>query len=1841
MSQRGFVKTKKVITVAVLTVLVAASIVILPTLTQASWFSNGKGTWNYRQKITLNHKQVNQATKSKTPLANFPVLISTTNVQFKSLTNGGHVGLDTGYDIVFTTGDGKTKLAHEIEKYDATTGQIIAWVKVPSLSPTTDTTIYMYYGNAAETGNEQNATGVWDSNYQSIYHLGNGTSLSVSDSKNAHNATNNGPVTATTGRIDGAANGFNSTGTKYIDTGYPMLSTTDTAAPYTVSLWFSNVTNTVDLIGQFVSGDAGRTTLNKAGSVLIFTTNGGARITGTKTVNDGSMHYVTLIKDSSKIVTMYVDGVQDGNTYTNNATASNVNTWIGRGFYYFTGGIIDEVRFSSTARTADWIKTEYNNQNSPSTFAVFNGEETQPTAQVKGGWYNSSWAYRKKLTIDKTKVSTVSGTTNTNFPVLVSMTDASLKSVANGGHMASTTASNAADLVFTDSSGTVKLNHEIEKYDPATGQIIAWVQLPTLAPATDTDIYLYYGNSSVSVSQANPSGVWSNGYGAVWHFKEVAGSNRVDSVNNISLIPTGTTAPAGKINGGVGFNGTTDKLVAVNTSILSTMGATHTSSAWVFLNSFGGSSRGRIWDHGAVTFYVDNSNLVKGLSLYSNINATSNANSIDTGAWYYITVTYDFNNSYATSFYVNGVAKGTGIVNYNLNDSSDYFTVGSRNLDNARGFDGTMSELKISNVVRTPDWIATEYNNQSDQTIGSGHFYKAKGSEETVPNSNWYQAWGYRKKVIINHTQVSGTSTLAAFPVLVSVTSDQLLKSVANGGHMASTTAADLMFTSADGSTKIPHEIEKYDPATGQLIAWVKTNVSPTTDTILYMYYGNPDVTVSQEDKTNVWSNGYAGVYHLPNNPTLSANDSTGLNNGTLSGEIGIPTATTGQIDGAMNVTTSQWVQFPANSANSAKSQTAMTVQGWVKFTGAGTTQYFYDDDTGSSYFRLALGRDSTNCSGAKLSFITRDTSTGDTGTSEKLCSVTTVNTDTWYFVVGAYSSSASSKTIYLNGILDNSTSVSVNPFTSTDSAISSLSVYSNAESFYRMAGNLDEARISTTVRTPDWIKTEYNNQSAPTSFVTLAGEESSIKTTVNTTWYSSDWTNRKKITIDHRKVSGSTALTDFPVLISLTDAQLKSTGNGGLVASTTGADILFTSSDGKTKLNHEIESYNSATGQLIAWVKISSLSPSADTSVYLYFGNSVVTTMQANPTGVWDANYKGVWHLGDVPTTARDSTGVNNATSIGSTIAQTAGKIDGSASFDGSTNASINAGTSSSLDAGNLTGKPVLTLQAWVKRSAINTSGSLMGNPASSIGGYFLGLGYSAVSNGYNCTNTQVGFTSIGMSGVCAGNFPADTNLHKLDVTSNSSGLLSVYVDGSLTGTANDANVFTSGSSIFGIGYYPQNTLYYQWNGVLDEVRMSNTARTADWIKTEYNNQSSPKTFYAVGALEVENRPAGTAGEKVASRGAGNWTVATGNWTNRREITVNYNKMGHTATTTLYGFPMLFSSTNNEFKYGSGGKMGKSDGTDIFFTLSDGKTKLAHELEKYDGSTGTVIAWVNIPILTKGTVIYMYYGNATSPDMQTVAPVKTAVWDSNYKGVWHLGDNAANTTVKDSTGVLNLTSTVNTVTNTVAGKIGNALFMNAYVSLGSKNYAKGTSASVSFPVTVSGWFYLYDTGNAGGGMIFGEETAGSNNGFRISVKNIDRELQFTLGGSANYDFTNLKAVNMGLNYFSVTVNGNNGAAIGYLASGSTMSSQTLSIGSMGTGFNEIGLGGSTKWLFNSVLNLDEIRFSNIARTDDWIKTEYNNQSSPSTFYTLGPSNPVSRPASKPLLKSRGGVQLR
>ena len=128
-----------------------------------------------------------------------------------------------------------------------------------------------------------------------------------------------------------------------------------------------------------------------------------------------------------------------------------------------------------------------------------------------------------------------------------------------------------------------------------------------------------------------------------------------------------------------------------------------------------------------------------------------------------------------------------------------------------------------------------------------------------------------------------------------------------------------------------------------------------------------------------------------------------------------------------------------------------------------------------------------------------------------------------------------------------------------------------------------------------------------------------------------------------------ATTLANYPMLFTVTDPDLRHTASGGKVTDLGGDDIIFKGLDATTcgaappcTLDHEIERYVNTTGELVAWVRIPAVNTTgagSDTVIYMYYGNSTVTSPTENPTGVWDANYVGVWHLEE----ALAGTGTNN----------------------------------------------------------------------------------------------------------------------------------------------------------------------------------------------------------------------------------------------------------------------------------------------------------------------------------------------------------------------------------------------------------------------------------------------------------------------------------------------------------------------------------------------------------------------------------------------------------------------
>src|SRR5882757_5236536 len=102
--------------------------------------------------------------------------------------------------------------------------------------------------------------------------------------------------------------------------------------------------------------------------------------------------------------------------------------------------------------------------------------------------------------------------------------------------------------------------------------------------------------------------------------------------------------------------------------------------------------------------------------------------------------------------------------------------------------------------------------------------------------------------------------------------------------------------------------------------------------------------------------------------------------------------------------------------------------------------------------------------------------------------------------------------------------------------------------------------------------------------------------------WWNSDWTIRKKITVDTSAEGGAISgpIGTGAVLVRLHDGNFQFAS-----AKEDGADIRFVAADDKTLLAYHIERYDSLLNEAYVWVKVPDLKPDAQTSFWLYYGNA------------------------------------------------------------------------------------------------------------------------------------------------------------------------------------------------------------------------------------------------------------------------------------------------------------------------------------------------------------------------------------------------------------------------------------------------------------------------------------------------------------------------------------------------------------------------------------------------------------------------------------------------------------
>ena len=353
-------------------------------------------------------------------------------------------------------------------------------------------------------------------------------------------------------------------------------------------------------------------------------------------------------------------------------------------------------------------------------------------------------------------------------------------------------------------------------------------------------------------------------------------------------------------------------------------------------------------------------------------------------------------------------------------------------------------------------------------------------------------------------------------------------------------------------------------------------------------------------------------------------------------------------------------------------------------------------------------------------------------------------------------------------------------------------------------------------------------------------------------------------------------------------------------------------------------------------------------------------------------------------------------------------------------------------------------------------------------------------------------------------------------------------------------------------------------------------------------------------------------------------WYNTGGTWNYRKAITVNSGQVPSTQT----NFPVLVNLASDANLPGHA----LPNGFDILFTSSDGVTKIPYQRELYTSATGALVAWVNVPSVTTGTVIYMYYGNSGSGDQQA----STTVWDANYLGVWHLSQNPGGTApqMTDATSLSNNGNTSGmTSGNLVTGKVGNGWSFNGssnYVDMPSANSQASFNFNFNSSFTIAFWSNsttsstvqrpvskLQNSGNFPGYEVDFNSPTGTPNNIRVILEN-------SLSTNLDIRASSSTVSNGSWHYYTITYNGSSSASgVLIYVDGSSLTTTNSSLGTLGTNSiqntTDLNIGNranSSPSAFNGTL--DETRISNNVRSANWIKTEYNNQSSPSTFYSLG-----------------------
>lgn len=307
--------------------------------------------------------------------------------------------------------------------------------------------------------------------------------------------------------------------------------------------------------------------------------------------------------------------------------------------------------------------------------------------------------------------------------------------------------------------------------------------------------------------------------------------------------------------------------------------------------------------------------------------------------------------------------------------------------------------------------------------------------------------------------------------------------------------------------------------------------------------------------------------------------------------------------------------------------------------------------------------------------------------------------------------------------------------------------------------------------------------------------------------WWNDDWSSRRQVRVD-AAVTGADireTLSDYPLLVRL------HAGNFGYFVelADNGRDLRFLKDD-DTPLNYQVEQADILSEIGLVWVKLPQVrgGVSGD-DFWMYYGNGNAPDA-SDGKSLYDVAQGLVYHFKESETLPQDATAYATHAADSKAQIQAAGWIGAAAQFTGSGPIIVNPAPQLAISSDK-----GWTFSAWLKVDQPQNAAILM-SAADSVNRLELTIQGSALS-------------ASGPGGAVAPINLTPGRWQHVALVFRAPGMLELFVDGMLVGST--PLKLDAGNPAIRLGD--------RFIGLLDEVQIATTARSADWIKLSYRSQS------------------------------------------------------------------------------------------------------------------------------------------------------------------------------------------------------------------------------------------------------------------------------------------------------------------------------------------------------------------------------------------------------------------